>query len=134
MGPVEIRPILADEIEQARAILAASGWSERVGDPAWFRELVERSQVVLVAVEDGKVVGIVRALTDGMSNGYISMLAVDETHRRRGIGASLVRAAMGENRDMTWVLRAARPGLIPFYESLGFRVSQVAMERVRTGA
>jgi ribosomal protein S18 acetylase RimI-like enzyme len=131
---VEIRPILAGEIEQARAILAASGWSERVGDPAWFRELVERSQVVLVAVDGGKVVGVVRALTDGMSNGYISMLAVDEAHRRRGIGASLVRAAMGENRDMTWVLRAARPGLIPFYESLGFRVSQVAMERVRTGA
>jgi ribosomal protein S18 acetylase RimI-like enzyme len=134
MGPVEIRPILADEIEQARAILAASGWSERVGDPAWFRELVERSQVVLVAVDGGKVVGVIRALTDGLSNGYISMLAVDEAHRRRGIGASLVRAAMGENRDMTWVLRAARPGLIPFYESLGFRVSQVAMERVRTGA
>jgi ribosomal protein S18 acetylase RimI-like enzyme len=131
---VEIRPILAGEIEQARAILAASGWSERVGDPAWFRELVERSQVVLVAVDGGKVVGVVRALTDGMSNGYISMLAVDEAHRRRGIGASLVRAAMGENRDMTWVLRAARPGLIPFYESLGFRVSQVAMERVRMGA
>jgi ribosomal protein S18 acetylase RimI-like enzyme len=131
---VEIRPILADEIEQARAILAASGWSERLGDPAWFRELVERSQVVLVAVDGGKVVGVVRALTDGMTNGYISMLAVDEAHRRRGIGASLVRAAMGENRDMTWVLRAARPGLIPFYESLGFRVSQVAMERVRTGA
>jgi ribosomal protein S18 acetylase RimI-like enzyme len=131
---VEIRPILADEIEQARAILAASGWSERVGDPAWFRELVERSQVVLVAVDGGKVVGVIRALTDGLSNGYISMLAVDEAHRRRGIGASLVRAAMGENRDMTWVLRAARPGLVPFYESLGFRVSQVAMERVRTGA
>ena len=131
---MNIRPIHTDEIEQARVLLANTGWSHRVSDPAQFRDLISRSQVALVAVENDEVIGFVRGLTDGVTNGYISMLVVDEAHRMRGIGSALVRAAMGQNPEMTWVLRAQRPGLFAFYEKLGFRVSTVAMERVRASA
>jgi len=133
---VDIRSIRSAEIEQARVLLARIGWSHRVSDPQQFRDLISKSQVALVAVEEGRVLGFIRCLTDGVTNGYISMLGVDEAHRRQGIGSALVRAAMGTNLEMTWVLRAQRPGLFSFYERLGFRVSNVAMERVRasTGA
>ncbi|MRD48256.1 GNAT family N-acetyltransferase [Caenimonas koreensis] len=131
---MDIRPIQSTEIEDARVLLASSGWSHRVSDAEQFQELLARSQIALVAVDQGKVVGFVRGLTDGVTNGYISMLVVDESHRLRGIGSALVRAAMGQNPEMTWVLRAQRPGLFSFYEKLGFRVSSVAMERVRASA
>lgn len=128
---MEVRPIRAGEIEAARALLMASGWSHRVADAAQFRELLARSQMALVAVDDGRVVGFLRALTDGVTNGYVSMVAVDEALRRNGIGTALMRAAMGDNPQITWVLRAGRPGVAAFYEKLGFRVSTVAMERPR---
>ena len=131
---MQVRSIQPSELEAAQRLLLKNGFEgERLTDVERFRELISRSQRALVAVEAGEVIGFARAICDELSNGYLSMLVVAEQHRGRGVGTALVKAVIGEDRSIGWVLRAARPGLASFYEKLGFVRSTVAMELPRKG-
>ena len=126
-----IRPVEAQDIEAARLLLLANGWSGAHFEREAFATLIAHAHEALVAIDDDRVVGFARSVGDGVSNGYVCTLVVDEAQRHRGIARALVRRLMGDDPDMTWVLRATRPGLFAFYEKLGFRRSEVTMERVR---
>lgn len=128
---MQIREATASDIEPVRRLLADHGWAHRVGDADRFAALLAASQRKVVALDDGGVVGFGRAITDGLSNGYLSMIVVAASHRRRGVGRAIVMALVDAEPGVTWVLRAEREGAAAFFGRLGFAVSAVAMERPR---
>jgi ribosomal protein S18 acetylase RimI-like enzyme len=129
---VVYRPVKTDDYVAVRTLLADNGWGARVNDADRFRAMLEGADRTVVALDAGCVVGFARALCDGVSNGYISMVAVAEDHRQQGIGRRLVEHLMRSevDRDITWVLRAGRDSR-GFWERLGFKASEIAMEHVR---
>ena len=126
-----VRDLHPSETESARLFLGQHGWGHRTGDADTFARLIHHSQRTAVALAGEQIVGFARAITDEVSNGYLSMVVVDDQHRRKGIGRTLVEYVMGDSPDITWVLRAGREGAEAFFASLGFKSSVIAMERPR---
>jgi ribosomal protein S18 acetylase RimI-like enzyme len=127
---MEYRPVSPEDYEAVRRFLSEMGWQDRVADPERFRVMMEKADRTVVAFDASRVVGFARALCDGVSNGYISMVAVSPDHQGQGIGRELITRLVGEDRGITWLLRAGR-GSEGFWQKMGFRESEVAMERVR---
>ena len=131
MNNITVRHLLPVEVEPVRQFLGQNGWSHRTGSSDHFAQLIDNSQRTAVALSGEQIIGFARGITDGLSNGYLSMVVVDDQHRRAGVGRALVEHVMGENPEITWVLRAGREGAETFFASLGFETSLIAMERPR---
>jgi len=129
---MQIRAAAASDADAVHRLLSASGWAHRIADAAHLGRLISASRQAVVALSaDGEIVGFARAIGDGISNGYLSMVVVAEPLRRQGIGQALVRHILGSEKGITWVLRAGRPGAAEFFARLGFSPSSAAMERPR---
>jgi ribosomal protein S18 acetylase RimI-like enzyme len=128
---MQVRSVTAADFDAVHRLLSTNGWAHRVGDIAQLSRLISAPSRAVVAVADDEIVGFARAITDGISNGYLSMVVVAQPYRRRGIGQALVEFLIGSETNITWVLRAGREGAAGFFAKLGFSVSTTAMERLR---
>ena len=128
---IKFRPIAPYDYESVREFLSEMGWRNRVADREKFTKLLDNTSRTVVAYENDRIVGFARALCDEVSNGYISMVAVAPDKREQGLGRELVQRLIGEDVDITWVLRAGRESG-DFWEKVGFVHSEIAMEKVRT--
>jgi len=83
-------------------------------------------ELFLVAELAGDVVGTTIAGDDG-HRGWVHLVAVSPDHRGRGIGRTLVLDAAARLRErgvpkLNLQVRGDNPGVVAFYESLGFEV------------
>jgi len=128
---VQLRDFKSPDLDGVYRMLTASGWAHRIESAGYLQRLIQASHRTAVAMLDDQVVGFARAITDGLSNGYLSMVVVAKPWRRQGVGRALVQHIVGSDVSVTWVLRAGRPGAPEFFSKLGFVASVDAMEMRR---
>jgi N-acetylglutamate synthase-like GNAT family acetyltransferase len=126
-----VREAQTGDAAPAHALLLANGWAHRLGDVPRFEALLAASQRVVVAEAAGELVGFARALCDGQSNGYLSMVVVAPAWRGRGIGRALVAHIVDGHCDIAWMVNADREGAPEFFARLGFAQAVNAMRRPR---
>jgi len=93
------------------------------------RKLLVDRDLLLIAEAEGEVVGTVMGGYDG-HRGWIYSVAVDPARRRQGTGTALIRRMESLLKErgclkINLQVRARNAGIIPFYESLGFRVEEL---------
>jgi ribosomal protein S18 acetylase RimI-like enzyme len=104
--------------ERAKADLAADDFDNGRSGAA-LRRSFEQSRHVAIARDGDRVVGMARALSDGVCNAYVVDVWTASPYRRRGIATAMMRLLLD-------ALAGQHVGLQtddaqPLYRSLGFR-------------
>ena len=120
--PISYRVCPAISVEEAIDLYKRSTLGERrpVDSPGIFSAMLRNANLIVVATDGMRLVGIARTLTDFEYVAYVADLAVDVAYQRRGIGTRLVRETRDRlGGDCTMVLIAA-PNANDYYPKIGF--------------
>jgi spermidine synthase len=87
-----------------------------------LHRLIAGSHAFVIAVWEGAVVGIGRALSDGVSDAYIQDLTVSSSFRRQGIGRMILKTLLEQLSEdgISWIGLIAEPGSAQFYQTFDF--------------
>lgn len=104
------------------------GWPDPPSPDTHLR-ILKGSAFVVLALEGGRVIGFVSAISDGVLSAYISLLEVLAERQGRGVGRELMQRmnALLEGLYMIDVL--CDDEVLSFYEKLGFQAAGGAMVR-----
>src|SRR5215470_1538356 len=106
------------DVGELAALRARCDFAARSADE--LRGQLRGARWVVSAWDGGALVGLARAISDGVTNAYVSSVMVDARFRRRGVGREVMRRLMeGRPARMRWVLHSSRDGM-SFYHSIGF--------------
>ena len=99
------------------------GWINYLKLENKLNDAFNNSLLTLCAYEDGKIVGLMRVVGDGISIIFIQDLLVDPLYQGKKIGSSLVKAVLDKYKDVYQIelLTDDTKNNKEFYEKLGFK-------------
>jgi len=95
--------------------------------PEGLRTAFTNSMFKCFVYEEGKLVGVGRALADGVDCSYICDVALLPSHQGLGIGKQIVSNLVSLSSGHKKIILYAVPGKEPFYKKFGFKRMSTAM-------
>ena len=104
-------------------LYASVGWSNYTNRPRRLEQAYHQSLLVIVAYDDEELVGLIRAVGDGLTIVFIQDLLVYPHYQRQGIGRSLLEQTLERFKDVYQIQLATEQSdkNLAFYRELGFR-------------
>ncbi len=84
---------------------------------------MKNSAKVFSAWHDGKLIGLINALDDGVMTSYIHYLLVDPAYQGHGIGKELLEMTKEYYKDYLRIVLVAYTDGVEFYKRCGFKPS-----------
>lgn len=108
-------------VEDFKSVLTASTLAERrpVDDAARLEKMLRQADIIVTARDNGKIVGVSRAVTDYAYCCYLSDLAVDTSYQKQGIGKKLIAQTHKAAGLQTTLMLTAAPAAAEYYPKIG---------------
>jgi ribosomal protein S18 acetylase RimI-like enzyme len=111
-------------------LLRTAGLNRGRRSPQQIARMLAATRETVSAWDGEQLVGFARAISDGVTNAYVSSVAVDPRWQDRGLGRRLIDSLIDGREGMKFVL-TAREGTDEFYRRLGFVPDQRILVRQR---
>lgn len=115
----------AEQLHSIVELYRQAGWwpDSEAEDYLRLTRLVKQSHCFAVALADGELIGMGRAISDGVSDAYVQDVVVNQAWRGRGVGSHIVSRIVARLQDdgLGWIGLIAERGSSPFYEKFGFK-------------
>ncbi len=104
-----------------RDVLVASTLGERrpVDDLARLERMLRQADIIVTARNEGRLIGVSRAISDFAYCCYLSDLAVDVAYQRQGIGKRLIDETRKAAGDGATLILVAAPAAQTYYPKIG---------------
>lgn len=118
----ELSAISPEMIDDMARLYHQAGWLNPEDSEAFIPNAIAGSTIALGVFDGAKLIGMGRAVSDGVSDAYIQDIVVAPDYRGRGIGSEIVRHIVTalKARGIDWIGLVGEPGTECFYEKLGF--------------
>ncbi|MHB8769684.1 MAG: GNAT family N-acetyltransferase [Syntrophales bacterium] len=114
-----------EEVRQIVGLYRGQGWwlASDEGKESLLPRLISGSHCFVIARRGANIVGMGRAISDGISDAYIQDLTVHPDCRNRGIGGMILRTLLDRLHadGIGWIGLIAEPGSHNLYQRAGFR-------------
>jgi spermidine synthase len=110
-------------------IYRQAGWWQMDDNPEYLQtvsKIISNSFCFVIARQGDEIIGMGRAISDGVSDAYIQDVTVVGSLRGQGIGKGIIRTLLGflKEHKLQWIGLISEPGYERFYGNLGFNVMQ----------
>ncbi|WP_312503861.1 GNAT family N-acetyltransferase [Lacrimispora sp.] len=112
--------------QEVSDVLRRSGLSDRSAKDQ--ETIFTNSYAVVFVYDKERIVGVGRALSDGVCQAAIYNIALDEEYQGYGIGRKLIQLLLDQVRGQNVILYT-HPRTVALYEKMGFRRNKTAMCR-----
>ena len=104
-------------------LYASVSWSNYTNHPQRLEQAFHQSLFVMAAYDEDKLIGLIRAVGDGLTIVFIQDLLVYPHYQRQGIGRSLLEQMLKRFKDVYQIQLATELSdkNLAFYQELGFR-------------
>ncbi|CAH0344571.1 GNAT family N-acetyltransferase [Bacillus sp. CECT 9360] len=106
--------------EDLSRVFKASGIRRPSDDLPRLQRMIDNADIIISAWDDGKLIGVARAITDYSYCCYLSDLAVDREYHNKGIGKELLRLLLEQLGEEVTLLLLASPVAMEYYPHIGF--------------
>ncbi len=104
-------------------ILTRSTLGERrpINDKERIDDMLKNADILVVAIDGEKIVGVARSITDFSYCCYLSDLAVDVAYQHRGIGKMLIEKTKESLKDGCKIILLSAPKATEYYPKIDFK-------------